>query len=151
MTSFSINLGLPVTPDVHDPELFAEALKIYNALRSLAIGIDDYTGGGNFVVELQLAADQPRSEIAQLRAEVAELRELLTTLGAVNWAQPGAIGETTPNTVAATDLSASGKFGVNGVTPSGPVVLPANATDLASCQTLANALKGVALTFGLGT
>lgn len=42
--SFNTNLGLAATPDTTNPELFAVAMPIYNALRSLAGSLDASTG-----------------------------------------------------------------------------------------------------------
>lgn len=41
----SINTGLPNLPDPPDPAFMAEFIRLYNAIRNLAIGIDSYTGG----------------------------------------------------------------------------------------------------------
>lgn len=40
----SINLGLPATPDVKDPTIFVELLRVYNAINAVARGLDTYTG-----------------------------------------------------------------------------------------------------------
>jgi len=40
----SVNLGLPASPITTNNELFAELLKVYNAIRNLAAALDNYTG-----------------------------------------------------------------------------------------------------------
>ena len=40
----SINLGLPNLPDPPDPAFMAEFIRIYNAMRNLAVAVDSYTG-----------------------------------------------------------------------------------------------------------
>jgi hypothetical protein len=40
----SINLGLPNLPDPPDPAFMSELIRIYNAIRNLAIAVDVYTG-----------------------------------------------------------------------------------------------------------
>lgn len=41
---FSVNLGLGVVPETGNPELFAEAFRIYTAVKTLAGALDTYTG-----------------------------------------------------------------------------------------------------------
>lgn len=40
----SVNTGLPNIPEPKDPEDFAELARIYNAIRTLAVALDAYTG-----------------------------------------------------------------------------------------------------------
>lgn len=40
----SVNTGLPNTPDPPDPKFFAEFTRVYNAIRSLTLALDAYTG-----------------------------------------------------------------------------------------------------------
>lgn len=40
----SINLGLPNLPDPPDPAFMSELIRIYNAIRNLAVAVDAYTG-----------------------------------------------------------------------------------------------------------
>jgi len=49
--NFKTQLGLAETPETTDPELFREMVKIYGALKSLALAIDTYTGSPIFTVE----------------------------------------------------------------------------------------------------
>lgn len=44
ITRYNVNLGLPATPDVNDPDTLAAVAPIYNALRALAGGLDNFTG-----------------------------------------------------------------------------------------------------------
>lgn len=177
----SIDLNLPVTPNVLDPEMFQELMIIYNAIRSLAVGIDDQTEAGELSIHMQLLAAIASSQITQLRRELSELREELEGYK-TNWGQPGELGNNIPNVVNATNvnaenvnvtstvttvdvktttLSATGnssltdttvkKLGVNGNSASGKLTLPANATDLPTAITLVNALKNLTSTFGFST
>jgi hypothetical protein len=158
----NINVNLPVVPEVDDPILFAEALRIYIAIRTLARYLDEYTAGGQLALELQIAAAIEQAEIAALREEVRALKEELDLIALqnVNWESPGELGSTYPNTVTATDLTAKGAsslqdttvklFGANGKTPQAAYALPANGTDLATTQTLANAIKALLIANGLG-
>lgn len=43
---YSIDTGLPASPEVGDPRLFPEFLRIYNAIKILAQTLDDYTNAG---------------------------------------------------------------------------------------------------------
>lgn len=163
--SLSVDLALPAVPAIQDPQLFEEALKIYNALRIVASALDDYTGQGTFTVELQISTAQVESQVVSLRSEVAELKEQLALVtSGVNWQQPGELGEITPNTVAATDLTATTinggvtklgittttTFACNGKAAQASYALPASATDLPTVITLANALKTMAINNGIG-
>lgn len=49
--NFKTYLGLADTPETTDPELFREMVKIYGALKSLALSIDIGTGSPIFTVE----------------------------------------------------------------------------------------------------
>lgn len=161
MTSFSVNLALPAIPDVNHPELFQEALKIYNAIRSLAVGLDDYTGGGEINIELQINSDRSRTEIQALREEIAELKNLIATTSLkVNWGQPGVIGDTTPDQVIATQLksdsadlgtTSTGAFGANGMTPVGSYIFPAASTDPDSARALTNHIRAALILCGIGS
>lgn len=55
----TIDLGLPSVPTIKNPpELYAELLTIYNAIRAIAIGVDDYTLSGDLldqIAEIQAA------------------------------------------------------------------------------------------------
>lgn len=42
--SASINLGLPVLPEVDSPELYAALVSVYNAIRNTLYAVDSYTG-----------------------------------------------------------------------------------------------------------
>ena len=181
LPTFSIDVNLPVVPEVFDKELFVECLKIYNAIRSLAIGVDDYTDSGTLAITLGIGVDTALAEVNSLRNEVAELKDSISgLLDVVNWAQPGTIGSTEANTVDATtvtisdtllveltsefkkkvvtledveigtELAVLGAVGFNGASPSPPITLPADATDLPSVITLANELKALTITFKLG-
>lgn len=145
MTEYSIDLKLPVVPEVRDPELFNECMKIYNALRALAIGVDDYTESGDGVIEAELTAIAAVSEVAQLRSEVRELKEQLAAMQElVNWGQPGKLGDVTPNEVLASSFAlAPGPV-------SGTIALPAAAVDPATTMALANAIRAALITFKLG-
>lgn len=153
----SIDLNLPVVPLVREPtEIFQELLRIYNAIRSLATGIDIYTSNGELELETQLILAQANAKIElinlQLKAFADELNTLCLT---VSWGQPGEIGSNIPNAATFSKLNVTGdttltKFGANGKAASAAVVLPAVATDAASTQTLSNALRAAFITFGLG-
>jgi hypothetical protein len=43
-TNITFDMGLPVTPLTENVELFTELLRIYSALRNVAITLDSYTG-----------------------------------------------------------------------------------------------------------
>ena len=50
-SAFTTNLGIGIAPELEaasSPELFAEVARIYNALRSLAINLDNLTGNTYF-------------------------------------------------------------------------------------------------------
>jgi hypothetical protein len=49
--NFKTRLGLAETPETSDPELYKEMVKVYNALKALAVSIDMYTGSPIFTVE----------------------------------------------------------------------------------------------------
>lgn len=172
----SVDLILPSTPNTLDPELFNQLLIIYNAIRSLALGLDDYTEAGDLNIHLHLAAAINAGQVSQLRQEIKELREEISHL-TTNWGQPGEIGANIANVVNATDVNVAatvttvdvktttisatgnasltdtttGKLGVNGNSASGKLVLPANASDLTTVIALANALKNLTSTFGFST
>jgi hypothetical protein len=44
--SMSINLGLPVVPEVEDPILYNALAPLYNAIRNVMYAVDSYTGNG---------------------------------------------------------------------------------------------------------
>jgi hypothetical protein len=41
---FSLNLGIGATPETENAELYAQVSRIYGAIRTLAAGLDSYTG-----------------------------------------------------------------------------------------------------------
>lgn len=49
----SVNLGLPAVPETTDSKLFQELVRVYNAIRILAQGLDDYTGGGTVITTVE--------------------------------------------------------------------------------------------------
>lgn len=147
--STSIDLNLPSVPNTTDPEVFEELLRIYNAIRSLAVKVDEYTLEGNLGVDAELTAAQTAAQLQSFKRELQQLSESLIP-EIINWGHPGAIGATVPNTGKFTELTTT-KFGVGNAVASSPVALPAAATDPASTQALANALRSLAITFGLGT
>lgn len=158
-TNTSIDLNLPVVPSVTDPDVFEELLRIYNAIRSLALGLDDYTQGGEGLVDIQISSAIELAQLLNLKKDIQALSESLIP-EVINWAQPGAIGSVNPNTGAFTTLSATdastladtttAKFGANGKAAASAVVLPAAATDPATTQALANAMRTLLINFGLG-
>lgn len=124
---FTVDINLPIVPEVQDKILFEECLKIYNAIRSLAYGLDEYTDSGMIIVDLavtssilQARLDGLRTElievqeqlILQKEREILELRQNLSVITEevenstheVNWGQPGALGDVTPDSVTATTL-----------------------------------------------
>lgn len=150
--NFSTDLGLPVVPELRNPpELFEELLKIYVALRNVAVQLDNNTADGELGNIVELTTSQLYAAIADIRKDVKHILLQLTLLNlTVNWGQPGELGEVNPNAATFTTLATTDKFGANGATPSGKVALPAAATDAATTQALANTLRGLAITFGLG-
>lgn len=42
--SWSLNLGIPATPNTTNPAIYGEIVSIHNALRTLATALDAYTG-----------------------------------------------------------------------------------------------------------
>ncbi len=44
MASYSFQLPLSVAPEVRDPEMFNELLRVYNSVKILAAKLDEYTG-----------------------------------------------------------------------------------------------------------
>lgn len=159
--SSSIDLGLPAQPTyTGDVILYDELSSIYNAIRLLANGLDLYTGEGKAQIEAQITSSQTDSLVAAIKQELVDLRNSIEVITGTNWAQPGDIGSVTPATVAATTLTASGgsslsdtttgKFGANGKAAQAAVVLPANATDLATAITLVNAIKAALIANGIG-
>ncbi len=44
MPSYSFQLPLAVAPEVRDPEIFGEMLRVYNSIKLLAAKLDEYTG-----------------------------------------------------------------------------------------------------------
>lgn len=40
----SLNLGLPVSPEVDNPELYSALSTVFNAIKNLGYGLDSYTG-----------------------------------------------------------------------------------------------------------
>jgi hypothetical protein len=157
----SINLNLPATPHIADPELYEEFLRIYAAIKTLAVGLDDYTGGGTNVTDIQLDSIQLLALIVAIQVEVRKLTEaMMEQIAVVNWAQPGEIGDTTPNKITATELvvgtkatlpdTTVGRFGAGGKAASDPVNLPAAAIDAATTQSLVNSIRAALITKGLG-
>ena len=50
--NFSTNLGLAATPETTDPKNYAEFVRIYNAVKALAINLDLYTGNPPNILEV---------------------------------------------------------------------------------------------------
>jgi hypothetical protein len=67
---YSVNLGLGDTPGVKDPELFAEATKIYSALKNLALNLDNALG-------LSLYDDVDRENISPIQTIKSDLQNKL--------------------------------------------------------------------------
>lgn len=136
--SSTINLGLPSTPETSDAKLFYELVKVYNAINLLAYGLDTYTADGSLnttvtttlsAVNLQLIqANQLIDSFIDNSSEFTELKK------------NGKFGT----------LVATGAFGCNSKTAQTAVVLPANATDLATAITLVNAIKVALIANGIG-
>lgn len=158
----SINLALPSVPEgIDDPILFQTILQIYNAIRSLAIGVDEYTQEGDLAFEAQIGSAILFAQVVALKNKVNFLEQQLAgALTNVMWAQPGPIGDNAPNSVAATTLSASdvstladttvGKFGANGQIARAARQLPVDGTDLATTMALVNQMKVLLIECGLG-
>lgn len=53
----TLNLGLSAVPEVNDPKLFPEFVRIYNALKLLSVGLDGYTAEGTITTQVQEAQD----------------------------------------------------------------------------------------------
>lgn len=49
--SMSINLGLPVAPEVDSPELYASLMGVYSAIRNVMYALDTYTGNSLVTAE----------------------------------------------------------------------------------------------------
>lgn len=50
--SSTINLGLPDIPEIKDPQMFQEFLRLYNAIKLLAQYTDIYTADGTAITQL---------------------------------------------------------------------------------------------------
>lgn len=158
--NYSTNIALPALPKVADPMLFQELLQLYNAVRTVAVSLDNYTNEGKAISEVEIIALQLIAQTTELRREIFNLKEQLETPNTVNWGQPGELGNITPNSAVFTKLTVEGNsqlasttvstFGANGVPASNKIELPAAATDAASTQALVNALRSALITFGLG-
>lgn len=210
----TIDLALSAFPDISDPVLQQEFFNVYNAIRSLALGLDDYTSKGELPMEVALTVATLSGEVINVKRKLAAMREELETVNTtVNWGQPGVLGATVPNAATVTTLqvnetltvngatslkdtltvdksvtvkenaiveelttlkgnvtaeanvtaaslsvsgesllglTATGKFGANGAVPLDRVELPAAATDAATTQSLANSMRSLLISFGLG-
>jgi hypothetical protein len=152
----SINLALPSQPEgISDPNLYQALLTIYNAIRALAVGLDEYTQEGDLELQAELNSLSIAAQLLVLQKELKKLQEHAISTLIVNWGQPGHIGKVTPKSAKFTVLTVTGdsvlsKFGANGKPASGPVNLPGAATDPASTQALVNAIRNLLISFGLG-
>lgn len=70
----TINLGLPAVPETNDPKLFQELVRVYNAIKILAQGIDVYTVDGTVTTSVSTIADQLEG-LVDSSAQVSELRK----------------------------------------------------------------------------
>ncbi len=129
-SNFTVNVSLPVVPEVNDEELFTEALKIYNAIRSLAIGLDDYTDSGELKIEIALIGaeivgavapviasverieydiitNNLQSQIINLTEQLQELKlqiDTLKYLTHIPWESPEAIGSDIPADITGVEI-----------------------------------------------
>lgn len=67
---YSSNLGLGDTPSVKDPELYAEATRIYSAIKNLALNLDSALG-------LSLYDDADRANITPVQTIKSDLQNKL--------------------------------------------------------------------------
>lgn len=70
----TVNLGLPAVPETNDPKLFQELVRIYNAIKILAQGVDSYTSDGTVTDSVSNLADRLES-LVDSSAELAELKK----------------------------------------------------------------------------
>lgn len=70
----TVNLGLPAVPESKNPELFQELVRVYNAIKILAQGVDNYTAEGTVTDSVSSVADQLEGLIDNT-AQLAELRK----------------------------------------------------------------------------
>lgn len=70
----TINLGLPAVPETTDPKLLPELVRIYNAIKILAQGVDTYTADGSTGTTIASIADTLEGLIDN-SAKLAELQK----------------------------------------------------------------------------
>lgn len=70
----TINLGLPAVPETTDPKLFQELVRVYNAIKILAQGVDVYTTDGTVTNSVAAIADQLEG-LVDNSSKLSELRK----------------------------------------------------------------------------
>lgn len=79
----TINLGLPAVPDTNDPALFQELVRVYNAIKLLAQGIDTYTNDGTITTQIDDAESNGAVNFELLGIQLGKLVvELESTISA---------------------------------------------------------------------
>lgn len=74
-TSYTtVNLGLPAVPESGDPKIFPELVRIYNAIKILAQGVDTYTNDGTITTSLTDIQNELENFI-DTQSSLAELRK----------------------------------------------------------------------------
>lgn len=69
MGKSTVNTGLPISPETHNPELFKELIRLYNAIGLLAQAMDDYTNDGT--VSQALTDLQNKTEFSTMKVDGA--------------------------------------------------------------------------------
>lgn len=144
----TVNLGLPAVPESTDPKLFQELVRVYNAIRILAQGLDEYTGNGTIITRVESTETNAESDLAQIitkfRQFKSELGNFVDTSADLYELKKQYRRYTVPT------LTVTAGFGCNSKTPQTAVALPANATDLPTAITLVNAIKAALIANGIG-
>lgn len=135
----TINLGLSSTPEVQDPKLFPEFVRLYNAINLLAQYIDQYSLDGTVA-----------AKVATLMTDVAAINESITNLETEIEGLTNTITDLKANGVFGT-LVVTGGFGANGTTAQLAKPTTANATDLATAIALVNNLKATLVANGISS
>lgn len=126
----SIDLTLPVLPETTDPELFKELTVLYNAIKTLAQGLDDYTSEGDILNQLEDAQIAVSTAMVIFKRGLKQLAQEIETAPQIH-ADFSELRKqyyryTVPKFTVINDLKVGGKFACNGKAVSAAVVIVHN-------------------------
>lgn len=151
----TVDLGLPNVPDIKDPKLFPEFVRIYNAIKILAQGVDTYTNDGTAATTLANVANALDDLIAT-NADLAELKKKYFRYNVPKFTIVGAFacnGKPASTAVTITTASSTSPAGGVGTAAGGWDTAAHRDTAIAAINTNAAAIteiQNILKTFGLG-